>query len=356
MYDLAIIGAGPAGSTLARLLGTEYKTLLLDRRELLEPKEDSFEKSCGGLIAPDAQQMLAKLGLGVPLEVLVGPQLFTVRTIDVQQKLERYYQRHYINIDREKFDSWLVSLLPDSVDTRCGALFRRFSHEGEGIKIQFQHHGKTYTEKARYLIGADGAQSMVRRQMVPEFSQRSYISVQEWFEVANNQPYFSAIFDRDISDFYSWTIPKGNELIVGATVRPRDNVIQKFELLKTKLRQQGFDLPETKLIKRNGAFILRPCGIKQIYLGEGNIALIGEAAGWISPTSAEGLSYAFRSALALAKSVQASTGNLISEYRRNTASLRMNIRGKNLKAPFMYNPFLRKLALSSGLLSMDINK
>ena len=36
------------------------------------------------MIAPDAQQMLAKLGLGVPLEVLVGPQLFTVRTIDVQ--------------------------------------------------------------------------------------------------------------------------------------------------------------------------------------------------------------------------------------------------------------------------------
>lgn len=352
MYDLAIIGAGPAGATLARLLGKEYRILLLDRRELLEPKEDSFEKCCGGLIAPDAQQMLAKLGLGVPLEVLVGPQLFTVRTIDIQQKLERYYQRNYINIDREKFDSWLVSLVPDNVDIRCGALLKKFSRDDKGVKVHFQHHGQDYTEEARYLVGADGASSSVRRKMVPEFQQRSYIAVQEWFKVESSQPYYSAIFDSVISDFYSWTIPKGDYLIVGATIRPRDKVQEKFELLKNKLRQRGFELPSA--VKRNGAFIIRPQSLKQIYIGEGNIILIGEAAGWISPTSAEGLSYALRSAVALAQSIKAHPTDLIREYHQNTWGLSMNICGKNLKAPFMYNPFLRKMALTSGLLSMDI--
>lgn len=354
MYDLAIIGAGPAGATLARLLGKDYKILLLDRREILIRQENSFEKCCGGLIAPDAQQMLAKLGLGVPFEVLVGPQLFTVRTIDIQQKQERYYQRHYINIDREKFDSWLVSLLPDSVDIRCGALFRRFSCKDKGIKIHFQLHGKEYTEEAKFLVGADGAFSRVRRQMVPELYQNSYIAVQEWFKTGSSQPYFSAIFDREISDFYSWTIPKGDYLIVGATIRPKDNVTQRYELLKTKIQKLGFVLP--RAAKRNGAFIIRPQSLKQVYLGEGNIALIGEAAGWISPTSAEGLSYAFRSALAFAHSIKADPANLLREYRKNSGSLKMNIWGKNLKAPFMYNPLLRKIALSTGLLSMDIVK
>ncbi len=35
MYDIAIIGAGPAGATFARLIGTKYKVLLLDKRELI---------------------------------------------------------------------------------------------------------------------------------------------------------------------------------------------------------------------------------------------------------------------------------------------------------------------------------
>jgi flavin-dependent dehydrogenase len=32
MHDLAIIGAGPAGATLARLLGDRYRMLLVDKR------------------------------------------------------------------------------------------------------------------------------------------------------------------------------------------------------------------------------------------------------------------------------------------------------------------------------------
>jgi len=32
MYDIAIIGAGPAGATLARLAGKNYKVLLIDKR------------------------------------------------------------------------------------------------------------------------------------------------------------------------------------------------------------------------------------------------------------------------------------------------------------------------------------
>jgi hypothetical protein len=111
MYDLAIIGSGLAGATLARLIGDKYRVLLVDKRRLdKDPEDAECRKCCGGLLAPDAQKMLSRLGLGLPKCALVEPQLFVVRAIDIPRRLERYYQRFYINLDREKFDRWLVSL------------------------------------------------------------------------------------------------------------------------------------------------------------------------------------------------------------------------------------------------------
>ena len=49
-----------------------------------------------GASGPDAQMMLSKMGLGLPKSVLEDPQLFVVKSIDLRQGLERYYQRHYI--------------------------------------------------------------------------------------------------------------------------------------------------------------------------------------------------------------------------------------------------------------------
>lgn len=358
MYDFTIVGSGPAGATFARILGKNCKILVLDRRRLDKTadlgQKNGLEKCCGGLIAPDAQQALAGMGLGVPRQVLVGPQLFTVRTIDIPNKLERHYQRHYINIDREKFDAWLVSLLPAEVDIRQGVSLKHFEQQAAGIRLAYTAQGREYTAETKYLIGADGAASTVRKRLKPGPEPVKYMALQEWFKVRKNTAYYSAIFDPDITDFYSWTIPKEEFLLVGSALIPQDNVIQRFELLKEKLGSLGFELGET--VKRNGAYILRPAGAKQICLGRENVLLIGEAAGWISPTSAEGLSYAFRSALALAKSYKENPQALLERYRRNTRRLRLNILMKNAKAPFMFQPGLRKLALRSGVMSTKIEE
>ena len=123
-------------------------------------------------------------------------------------------------------------------------------------------------------------------------------------------------------------------------------------MLKERLADRGYRFG--KSIKKNGAFILRPESVRQTFIGEGNVFLIGEAAGFISPTSAEGFSYAFRSAVALSKSIGQGRENPIRRYYSNTRDLRINILQKNLKAPFMYNPILRKMAMKSGLMSMEI--
>jgi flavin-dependent dehydrogenase len=44
MYDIAIIGAGPAGATLARLIGHRYRVLLVDKRPLGRPDRGELAK------------------------------------------------------------------------------------------------------------------------------------------------------------------------------------------------------------------------------------------------------------------------------------------------------------------------
>ena len=60
MYDIAIVGLGPAGATLARLLDKKYKVIAIDR------KNSKISKCCGGLLSPDAQKILAQFDICLP--------------------------------------------------------------------------------------------------------------------------------------------------------------------------------------------------------------------------------------------------------------------------------------------------
>ncbi len=358
MYDIVIIGAGPAGSTLARLIGDKYKILLIDKRNLTSsPEKTSVVKCCGGLLAPDAQMMLSKLGLGLPKNVLVDPQLFAVRAIDTQRKLERYYRRFYINMNRQKFDRWLLSMVPPNVDVRLGCQFKSYEFDDGVFRIKFFDRNNIYIDNTRILIGADGASSLVHKQFDPKrhHSSRAYFAIQEWVEADNKKlPYFSTVFDPEITDYYCWTIPKGKHLIIGAALKPSDKATGKFLLLKEKLEDYGFKFG--KATKREGAFIMRPVRLKQLSTGAKGIVLLGEAGGWISPSSAEGISYAIRSAIIFSDVLSKSPKNFEQRYRKRTKQLRRNIFAKNLKAHFIFNSFLRKMAMKSGFQSMKIRK
>lgn len=352
MFDLIIIGGGPSGSTLARLLGNKYKILVLEKRDLKRMNIVTNQKCCGGLLAPDAQKMLALFGLGLPKTVLLSPQLFAVRTIDIKNNIERYFQRHYININREEFDKWLLDLAAMKAEVRTNCIFHSFKEENDEITVNYSCNGNKFSEKTRILIGADGGFSKIRRLAFPYAKMpKKYISIQEWFEIQEDMPYYGAIFDDEITDFYSWTIPKENCLIVGTALEIDESINKKFELLKEKLKNYGYNLG--KSVKRNGAFILRPENIKQLYTGKGNIALIGEAAGFISPSSAEGISYAFKSALALAKVLEYGVEGFNPRYKKASVHIYRNISLKRLKSPAMYNSFIRKQILKTGVLSLN---
>jgi geranylgeranyl reductase len=354
MYDIAIIGAGPAGATFARLIGERYKVLLIDKRELAEvPEGISSGKCCGGLLAPDAQKMLSTLGLGLPKGVLEEPQLFVVKAVDIEQGLERYYQRHYINMSRQKFDCWLLSLVPSGVDIRTTCRLKSYAPENNAFKITLVKDEKNYVEKAKIVVGADGATSQVRLQSSSNnLFPKQYFAIQEWVEGNNNVPYFTSLFDREITDYYCWTIPKGDYLIIGGAFHHKQRASEKFKLLKKKLSRFGFEFGKT--VRREGTVLLRPVKTQQLSSGAKGIALLGEAGGWISPSSAEGISYALRSALALAEALHKTPDGFEKRYNEKMKALRRNIVLKNLKCPFIFNPKLRKAVMKSGLQSMKI--
>jgi flavin-dependent dehydrogenase len=354
MYDVAIIGAGPAGSTLARLIGSRYRVLLADKRPFADTASPSLpEKCCGGLLAPDAQQMLSRLGLGLPGSVLEDPQVFVVRAIDLPRGIEQYYQRHYINMNRQKFDRWLLSQVPAAVEIRTRCRFESFAREGRRISLKLRQGGKEFVEKTRVLVGADGARSRIRPQTSPaNLLPRRYLAVQEWVKARNNTAYFTSLFDPDITDYYCWTIPKGNLMIVGAALPLQSRVADAFARLKKRLTRSGFSLGST--VHREAAHVLRPMATHQTHTGSRGVALIGEAAGWISPSSAEGFSYAFRSAVSLARALQPGIEGFERRYQQNTRSLRVNILLKNLKAGVIFHPALRRAVMRSGLQSLKI--
>ena len=353
IYDVAIIGGGPAGATLARLIGQTHRVLLVDARPEAANGGFARGKCCGGLLAPDAQVMLSRMSLGLPKQILTDPQLFVVRAIDVARRAERYYRRFYINIDRCAFDSWLMSLVPPEVEVRLGTRFRSATPEDDGVELILTSGGTQSRERAALLVGADGAHSRVRRCTAPDApAPRAYFALQEWAEAPVANPHFSALFDPALTDYYAWTIPKDGNLLIGAALPQSRGAKEKLETVKDHLRAWGFNFGRT--LRREGAVILRPARLGQLWTGAHRVALIGEAAGWISPSSSEGLSYAFRSATLLAEALRGGLDGCAARYRRQTLALRVNIFLKIIKARLLYSPALRRLVMRCGLRSIEL--
>lgn len=347
-YDIAIVGAGPAGSNLARLIDTKkYKVAVIDG-------STNKEKVCGGLISPDAQDVLARYDISLPKDVLSSPQLFSVRTIDLADGLTRYYRRNYINVDRAAFDNFLRSLIPHSVDVidaRCESI----AETDRGYELSLASGERL---ECSFLVGADGASSVVRRELYKDEKIQKYVAIQQWFDAGKINPNYSCIFDNATSTGCSWLFFKDGLMIFGGAF-DKKNSREAFEAQKKKLVDLGavsdgaFD--EAK--KTEACLVSRPRLNKGIFCGRDNAILVGEAAGFISPSSFEGISYALLSSEILA-GVFNSTNNcgVLARYKARTRALARKVKLKCIKRPFMYNRILRKLVMQSGITAIKLKK
>jgi flavin-dependent dehydrogenase len=422
VYDFAVIGLGPAGATAARLLAGRYSVLALDKKPAPEngtadeapvSGPPAYGKPCGGLLAPAAQKVLASFGLGLPAKLLADPQVFNVRTIDLKSRIERSYQRQYLNMDRDRFDRWLISLINGAAaekgegsraegsrtessraDVVPGAVFTGAEAlEGGGFRIRYTtaEAGEGSAE-ARCLVGADGAHSAVRRAFFPSFRIRSYTAIQEWFPAEKAPPGYFCFFDPELTDLYCWGLTKNGSFILGGAF-PRKHALAAFKRLKQKLLAANFfsgrvqfpagsgpdpagtepgDSGGISGFRTESCMALRPRPFR-FCTGTAGVFLVGEAAGFINPSSLEGISYALESAANLAGAIRKSGWKPRAEnggpadkaekrsleavyraYRRASFRMALKLFVKDLKSPFMYNPFLRFLVMKSGVTSFRL--
>ena len=346
MKTIAIIGAGPAGSNLARLIDTsKYNVILIDG------SKKKGEKVCGGLLSPDAQDLLAKYDISLPKDVLVSPQLFSVRTIDLGIEDVQYYRRSYMNVNREKFDKFLLSMVPEQV-TILEAVCKKVKRCVNGFILQVRTEKGMEQIICDYVVGAEGANSIVRRDLFPNHKIQRYTSIQQWFPKSSENPFYSCIFDNDTSPSCSWIFFKDEYMVFGGAFTP-ENCREAFEEQKRKLIERGivakhqFDNP----VRTEACMVARPHFLQGIYRGNDGAFLIGEAAGFISPSSLEGISFALSSGEELAEAFDhgVEKEEILRYYKRKTDKLCLKVKAKCVKRPFMYNKVLRGLILKTGV-------
>lgn len=347
-YDIVIIGAGPAGANLARLLNKDKRILLIDGA-------GEKEKVCGGLLSPDAQDVLARYDICLPKDILASPQLFSVRTVDLSDGLTRYYRRSYVNVNRRKFDEFLLSMVPSHVAVkrcRCTSLRR----EAEGFSLSLTD-GAFVT--CRFLVGADGASSIARRSLFREKKIERMTAIQQWFAAGTENANYSCVFDRETSSGCSWIFYKDGNLVFGGAFDFHDSR-KMFEKQKEKLARLGivpkdaFDTP----LRTEACLVSLPRLSKGVFLGRGGAFLIGEAAGLISPSSFEGISYALLSAEALADAMNMKNDekDVLVHYQKKAEGLKRKVLMRCIKRPFMYQKNLRRMVMKSGLTAIKMRK
>jgi flavin-dependent dehydrogenase len=189
----------------------------------------------------------------------------------------------------------------------------------------------------------------VRKTFFPRQDIRQFVSLQEWFRSDNSAALYLSFFDPEVSPCYSWACSKDGYFMLGGAFE-QAQAQEQFALLKQRVREYGFDLGEQgEPSCRESCLVSFPERPSSFCLGDDRIFLLGEAAGFISPSSLEGLSYAFDSAAALSKALTSKTSATAKAYRHATFSLRLKLLKKRLNAGILYNQYLRALIMKSRI-------
>lgn len=338
VYDYVVIGASVSGSTFARKISSDYKVLVVDKRPL--DKENIFKakKPCGGLLNHTSQGILKKEKLSVPKEVIVQPNVKYVKAFDMDSNISKIYKKDYINVNRELFDRWLFSLIGKDVTKMLSTVYKRHRREGNLYIVELASNKKTIHVLTKNIVFSNGAKN----------TSKTYVSLQKHYKIDYNISYYIAHFNKKVTDYYSWGINKEDTLIIGTAVRRGVDIKKSFDILLSDIKSLGFHLGEE--IYKESTLISKP-DVRDINIGKDTLFNIGERANLISPSSSDGISYALRSGIYLAESINKYKNNAFNSYSKKVNRLKVDIFTKSLKAKIMYNRDLRKLIMKSGILS-----
>ncbi len=290
MYDVIIVGAGPAGSTCARECARRgIKTLLLDK--------DIFPRSkpCGGAVSEHA---LALLDFSLP-ENIIERECRGIHIVYGNRSLEvRKASRFAVLVSRLAFDAHLVQKAQESGAT--------FLPAAQVTGVEDRQDAVTVTAgtasyHARFLIGADGIHSRVAQLLRPPFRTDEASLALVSPVPAEDQSIADRLGTNLYLHFglapmgYGWLFPHRGYYSAGMAGLASEFKHSR-EALANFARSLSIDLTAVQ-----GRFI--PFGGLKRPIVKGRILLAGDAAGFADPFHGEGIVHAILSGKLAARAV-----------------------------------------------------
>jgi flavin-dependent dehydrogenase len=311
------VGSGPAGAAAARTL-VEYGW----RVAILEKKKLPRYKICSGLIVNRSQEIIEERFGSLPESVFCRPKLLKGARmcpaddtmIDVPAE-----GSGILNVWRSEFDHWLTQ--ESGADILDEHELIDFEQTQDNVRINaLEKKGEPLQIDACYLIGADGANSYVRRLLDPNFEKTIRWSIPSQLycigTINLEREYYYGFLDPSFSAFYAWLNFKDDYLVYGVAARKGGRIepyLKKF----TKYLEENFQLNIEKVVRKTGC-MGSDMGIKgNFILGDDRVLLVGEAAGFMNAFG-EGISSALATGHIAAEAIhQAKTlkDSAISLYR-----------------------------------------
>ncbi len=292
IFDVIVAGLGPGGSSAAaRLAAAGLSVLALEKYRL--PRA----KLCAGGLSPKAMALLdLDVGQSVEREVSGG-----VIYSHAGHSLEMYSETDSgLMVDRARFDQLLVS--------RAAAAGAQI-HEGEamtritpGTIVAVETPRATY--RGRFLVGADGANSLVARSLAYPMNHSGYALecfIPDTFELIRRHASRPAFYYGYLPSGYGWIFPKqgGGSVGIGVLWKHAREIRSLFAEFLTTL-----GLPEDYARRCKGHPLPAYTPGARKRQGKANVLLVGDAASLIDPITGEGIYYAMQSGQLAATAIQ----------------------------------------------------
>jgi geranylgeranyl reductase family protein len=281
-WDVAVVGAGPAGGAAAiEAARAGAKVLVLERASI--PRY----KRCGGGIVGLSERELERLGLDIsPIRRDVVSEMSF--TLDGRHPFTRRTAPFLTMANRSEFDELIVCTA-----VRLGAQLRTgitvTDYEPSDGRILL--HTSTGPVSADRVVAADGSQGRAAAFVGVTYEQVD-VGLEGEFPVEDTDAWRGRVLLDwgPIPGSYGWVFPKGDSLTVGVIAERRHGTALR-RYFADFVRRLGLD--ETRAHHRGG-HLTRVRAVDSP-LRRGAMLIAGDSAGLLDPWTREGISYALRS-------------------------------------------------------------
>lgn len=297
-YDVAVIGAGPAGAIAAKLCAEQgLRTILVEKWKI--PRI----KPCGGGVSLKALKLIKEKIPDLLVEQNVKGFRFFSKSLDSVEL--RTTVPIGISTTRDKFDAFLVELAVASGCelVECNAL-TDFSRHKDGVFCKLKNNRSL---RASLVIGADGANGFVARD---GGIRQKWLASEMGFcletsvpfskeEMRKFDPEIFELYFTDVPMGYGWFFPKRTSVSLGIG-GALEYLHKPLEILTTFCKTVS-SLKKLDINVSGFHAHLAPAGGFRRKIVSDRIMLAGDAAGFIDPLTGEGIYYAMRSGQLAAK-------------------------------------------------------